>query len=333
MSYQSHVSVIVICRNEVNYLERCLDAILNQHAPGLQTEILVVDGMSSDGSAELIQTKYLHKVTLLTNIGLYTPQAINLGIQEATGEFIVIAGARSVMSPDYLSRSIEVLQADKATWCTGGRIIHTGEDPVSKGIAAAMSSIAGVGLLNFRTMTKTRYVDTVSTPVFRKNLVDIIGPFDESCIRNQDDDFSYRMIQAGGKILLNGSIYSSYYVRKSFRNLSQQYFQYAFWKIFVNRKHQTITSVRQVFPALLLLTLAISVWLSWKLTGVILLVYLLAILTASVLTAIRHSCGVIPVALSIISMHFSYGAGYLYGIWKLILFNKPVPEGLKNLTR
>lgn len=329
---QPDISVIVICRNEVNDISRCLDAILSQ-SNNLVMEVIVVDGMSTDGSTELIRSKYAGRVKLIENATQYTPHAINLGIKESNGNFIAIVGARSILSENYLRGSIDLLESDSSVWCTGGRIIHKGEDRISASIAAAMSSVTGVGFLNFRTLSSTSNVDTVSSPVFRRMVIEKIGMFDESCIRNQDDDFSYRVIRSGGRIVQNGNVFSEYLVRRSYRQLSAQYFQYGFWKIFVNRKHKTITSLRQLFPSLLIIVLIMFLLLSFKAGVALILAYLGAVSISGLFSAIQHRCAVIPVIISTLVMHFSYGSAYLYGIWKLVILNAPVPAGMKELTR
>jgi GT2 family glycosyltransferase len=326
------VSVIVICRNEVNDISRCLDAILLQDA-GPTAEIIVVDGMSTDGSADLIRSRYAGRVKLIENHEQYTPHAINAGIKEAGGGFIAIVGARSVLSKNYLAECVGLLNNDPSIWCTGGRIIHKGQDRISESIAAAMSSVTGVGFLNFRTLSSTRRVDTVSSPVFRKSAIDKTGHFDENCIRNQDDDYSYRMIKAGGVIVQNGNTFSEYFVRRSYAQLSAQYFQYGFWKIFVNRKHHTITSFRQIFPALLILSLLIFFLISFRAGLALSVIYLAGIAISALFAVIRHRCAVVPVMISTLIMHFSYGSAYLYGIWLLAILNRPIPQRMKAITR
>lgn len=332
MKSPDRISVIVVCKNEAGHITRCLDSVLASDTGGAELEVIVVDGLSTDGSPGLVKEIYGERVRLIENRSQYTPHGINLGIAHATGEYVAVCGARSLVSPDYLRVSVQELR-HSLTWCAGGRIVQVGENPVSSNIAIAMSSRTGVGVFNFRTLTKTQQADTVSTPVFRKSLVEKIGWFDEACIRNQDDDFSYRIRKAGGRIVLNSSVHSTYFVRPSFSLLSRQYFQYGFWKIFVNRKHKTITSGRQLVPPLLILAVAGFLFIRPSVSLVLTTTYLILLLLSGVMLALREKGHAALIILAMLTLHMAYGAGYLHGVLTLLILRRPPPSYLKNLTR
>ena len=83
---------------------------------------------------------------------------------------------------------------------------------------------------------------------FKKEVFEKVGYFDEELVRNQDDEFNFRVIKGGFKIYLTQKIRSKYYVRGSFNKLYRQYYQYGYWKVFVNQKHGEVTSIRQLIP-------------------------------------------------------------------------------------
>ena len=95
----------------------------------------------------------------------------------------------------------------------------------------ATSSIFGVGNSYFHFSSKSRYVDTVFLGAWRKEMFYKYGGFDEELVRNQDDEFNFRLTQNGEKIWLDTSIKSIYFPRNSLKKLFKQYFQYGFYKI------------------------------------------------------------------------------------------------------
>ncbi|TAE81146.1 MAG: glycosyltransferase family 2 protein [Bacteroidetes bacterium] len=325
------VSVIVVCKNESAYIADCIDALINQQLNQIKLEILVVDGESDDGSLEILH-KYDKHVTIIKNKNKYTPHGINLGIQAAKGDYIAIVGARSILSGDYIQQCINLLITDSKVWCVGGQIIQKGTDLISNSIANAMSSIIGVGMFNFRTIRNSRKVDTVSCPVIPQQVIKTIGTFDESLIRNQDDDFSYRIIAAGGLIYQLSDTYSIYYVRQHFSHLYRQYFQYGFWKILLNKKHRTLTSLRQIFPALFLLSICVLFLIMPIIAHLEVIIYLLIVSLAALFQSINKPNSFFYIVRSIVTIHLAYGFGYWYGIWEILIKNT-VPDELKTLTR
>jgi len=90
----------------------------------------------------------------------------------------------------------------------------------------------------FRTeLGLTKLVDTVPFPAYTRSIIQRAGLYDEELVRNQDDEYNYRIRKLGGKILLAGDIHSKYFSRSSLCALARQYFQYGFYKVRVFQKH------------------------------------------------------------------------------------------------
>lgn len=325
------VSIVIPCRNEEAYISGCLNSVVNSDYPGDMLQIFVCDGMSTDKSVEKIQffvDKY-ENVKLLKNEKKTTPFALNLGIKKSDSDIIIILGAHSQIFPDYISKCVHYLDKHKEAGCVGGIIENIYENNKSEAIGLALSSGFGVGNVYFRTGTRDGYVDTVAFGAYRKEVFDKIGFFDESLSRNQDDEFNFRLTRSGYKILLNREIRSKYYVRSSFAKLFRQYFQYGLWKVFVNQKYKTITTMRQLFPLFFILFLLggglvslFSNMLFYLYAGVIGLYLLLGIVMS--LKKSMNFFIAAKVFLTFLILHISYGMGYLTGIIRfLILKQKP----------
>ena len=185
-----------------------------------------------------------------------------------------------------------------------------------------MGSGFGVGGSAFRTVTdRTMLTDTVAFPAYTRVALERAGPFDEELVRNQDDEYSYRLRELGFKILLAADVKSRYYSRSSLRSLWRQYLQYGYWKVRVMQKHPRQMRLRHfvppVFVAALLMSGALAVASPLGRLGflTVLGAYLLANLSASVLTAMKNRLSHLPVLPLVFAiLHVSYGAGFLGGL-------------------
>jgi succinoglycan biosynthesis protein ExoA len=240
------------------------------------------------------------------------------------------------IAPDYIENCVFHLQKNEAE-AVGGPIETIGETLTAKAIAVAMSSNFGVGGSAFRCVDdREMYVDTVAFPGYKREIFDKIGMFNEELVRNQDDEFSYRLRKLGGKILLAPDVRVRYYSRSSLKSLWRQYFQYGYWKVRVLQLHPKQMSLRQFVPFAFVAGIIFLTFLSlfsqfgrWTLIAFISL-YLLANLAATVKSAARVSLPALPiVSLSFAILHFSYGFGFLTG---LFAFSRKWRENKNNLA-
>ena len=203
------LSVIIPCRNEVNFIEECIESIYSNDLPlTCELNVIIVDGLSDDGTRDKIKTlsNRFPNLFLVDNRLQLTPFAFNLGIHYIKADYYQIVGARQILTPNYLSKSLSVFSEKPDVWCVGGLVNNVYVNQVGEVISKAMSTTFGMGLGNFRTLQESNYTDTVGTPMYPSWVFDKIGYFDEELIRNQDDDYNFRVIKAGGKIWFESSI-------------------------------------------------------------------------------------------------------------------------------
>jgi succinoglycan biosynthesis protein ExoA len=317
------VSVIMPVRNEMAYIERSLGAVLRQDYPADRLEVLVIDGLSDDGTREYIRSMQpaYHHLTLLDNPGRIVPPGLNIGICQAQGDIVVRVDGHCEIAPDYVSQCVRHLLYDGVD-AVGGPIETIGETNEAQSIALAMSSWFGVGGSAFRTVKdRPLLVETVAFPAYTRRTLQRLGPFDEELVRNQDDEYNYRLLAQGGKILLSPDISSRYYSRSSLRSLWRQYYQYGYWKVRVMQKHPRQMRLRQFIPpafAGVLLGTSLSGVIFrpfWWLLAAILFLYLVANLAASLSLGRAHGGHHVPRLLVIHPiLHLSYGLGFLAGL-------------------
>lgn len=276
----------------------------------------------------------INNIIFISNPNKYTPFGINLGIQNSKSyRNIIICGARSIPTQNYINKAIEILNQNTDIGCVGGRIIHSAHTETGKAIAAAMGAPLGMGIFSFRSLQKSGFTDTVSVPVFRRNVIEKVGLFDETLIRNQDDDYSYRLKKAGYKIWHEASITSTYFVREKYSQLAAQFFQYGFWKNYVNKKHRTITTLRQLVPPFFIIIQIALLIFSPDILILLLSVYWVVLFAQSISMNQLKFKPATKTWYAFLVMHYSYGLGYLYGFIYAFILNKPAPESVKKITR
>lgn len=321
------VSIIIPCRNEEAYIAQCIESFLNQSYSNKLLQIIIADGMSTDGTRDIIkmyQEKH-NNIFLLDNIEYTAPAGMNKGIEFSNSDIIIIFGAHAYADKDFVLENVLALENEEVG-CSGGPITTISDGVVGNAIANAMSCPFGVGNALFRFANKETFVDTVAFGAYRRSILDEIGFFDEQLVRNQDDELNFRVIKSGKKILLSPKIRSKYYSRGSLSKLYKQYFQYGFWKVRVIQKHKKPASIRHLIPVLFVLYIFLGVILGIfsKVIRNISLLILLVYILLDVIFAYKCSKknGIKEILYTTIIfpiLHFSYGLGFALGIFNFYI--------------
>jgi len=336
----STVSIVIPCRNEEKFIAKNLDSILEQDYEG-RIEVLIVDGQSTDRTRELVERycdQYPGKFRLLDNPARFTPNALNIGLSSSNSDIFIILGGHAYLEKSFVRTNVERLEADSLLGCSGGIINSIFENSTGYLISKGMSSVFGVGNATFRLGGGRSFVDTVAFGAYKRDVYKKIGGFDENLVRNQDDDYNYRVLKAGFRILFDPDIVSNYYVRSSFSLLRKQYNQYGYWKVYVNKKHKRVTTVRQMFPALFILGIITGCLLS--LLSVYFMITTLAFVGLYILLGLFFATKladkfsqVFTLFRIFLILHFSYGFGYLRGIFDFLILQRMPGGGSKEMTR
>lgn len=323
--YEPFVSVLIPVRNEERYIERCLESLGAQDYPRRRFEVIVIDGQSTDATKRLI-ARFAAESTLdlrlLQNPALKPAFALNIGLADARGDVIMRVDGHAAVAPDFVSASVAALDATGAD-CVGGVITSEGDSYIAQTIALAMSSRFGVGGASFRVGGEGP-ADTVAFGAYRREVFDRIGTFAEDIDKGEDDEFNYRLLDAGGTIMLVPAIRARYTVRGSIAGLWRQYLGYGRAKPEVLRRHPAQARPRQLVPplfvaALMLATLRAIGGDSRPLRA-LLATYGAAIGVASVVLALpraRLHLPLLPIVFA--CLHVAYGSGFLLGLGSIVM--------------
>ena len=321
---ENHVFVTVIMpiRNEASFIRRSLGRVLEQDYPADRMEVIVADGMSDDDTRQIVAALQAENdsIHLVDNPGRIVPTGINAALRRARGGIIVRVDGHTEISQDYVRQCVAELHRTHAD-NVGGRMCAVTERPFGRAVAQATSTPFGVGGARFHYSHKEEWVDTVYMGAWPRKVFERIGLFDEELVRDQDDEFNYRLLSHGGRILLSARIRSCYYVRATPASLWRQYSQYGFWKVRVMQKHPSQIRLRQLVPSAFAAALLISILctLFWRYGWVLLVAvggaYCLANLAATAWTSLRNREGYLfLLPLVYLILHLSYGLGFLLGL-------------------
>jgi succinoglycan biosynthesis protein ExoA len=343
MGVMPFVSVMIPVRNEQRYIEGCLRSLLQSQYPPTRWEILVVDGMSDDGTRECVQrlqTEAPVPILLLDNPRRITPVAMNLALAHARGSLLIRADAHALYPEDYVSLCVTVLLESGADNVGGPiRTCPGAATPMAEAIALATSHPFGVGNSAFRTRRTAREVDTVPFGCFHLDLFKRLGLFDERLVRTQDFEFNQRIRRAGGRILLDERLESTYFSRRSFQGLVYKGWANGFWNAMAHHLHPHSRCLRHVVP----MGFALGVWVAvgmgiwawgwglprwgWGVAALVWAIYALyVLLTLGVATSLarRHGGRVWPYLLILFpAFHLAFGSGLLWGELRVQLHAYP----------
>lgn len=321
------LSVVVLARNESDHIDRCLNSLLSSSYPAAQMEILVVDGMSTDGTRECVAAvaRRENRVRLVDNRQETTPAAMNVGVRAADGDLVAIVSGHVTLDPNYLEICVTRLLSHDADQ-VGGVAMYTPRRNTAMGraIAVALAHPIGAGAnAKYKTGTdRPLWVDSAFCSVFRREVFQRVGLFDERLLRSQDMDHSVRMRRAGFRILLAPGAVVHYFARSGFLDSTKYNFGNGFWATYPLGLGIRLARWRHLVPLAFVGTLFITgvlafsfSWSRYALATMVGLYFGSLVVAASATTIRRRDPAllfVLPLALAV--LHVGYGLGSLWGL-------------------
>lgn len=323
------VTAMIVFKNEEKYIEKCLTSLFEQDYPQDRYEIILIDGESNDNSLAIAKKteekikngdlKKFPQVKYLNNDKKILAAGWNLGIKNATGEYVFRIDAHGHCDSDFISLSVKTILEISDAVCVGGTIIT--ESLSNKGalIASVLSSPFGVGNSKFRYTTKAQYVDTVAFGLYKKKVFEEVGYFDETLKRNQDNDMHARIRKAGYKFYLNPLIKSTYHSRETVKGMMKQGFNNGFWNIVTFKKNPKTLSIRHLIPFLFLVSIMVLLIASifhYHFLYVLSIEVLLHIILGYIFAIKYHNRrrDIIFIPILYLLLHLSYGIGSFISI-------------------
>lgn len=323
------LSIICPILNEEKYIAQFLDSLLKQDYPKDELEILLVDGLSTDRTREIVAgyTAKYPFIRVIDNPDKIVPYAMNRGIEAAKGDVIMRLDAHASYQPDYFSvlvKGLRRLNADNVgTVCKTDVLNKT---PKTLAIREVLGNEFGVGNSTFRTgIDREQEVETVPFGCWRKEVFERYGKYDVRLVRNQDIELNKRIIRGGGKIYILPDTYCTYLARETWHALAKNNYGNGKWNILTVYYTKTLSSLslRHFIPLLFLLSLIVplSLALIWwpfaLISAASLFAYTGLLSTVSLKLAVEKKLNIFYLLITFFVLHLSYGWGSLVGILKL----------------
>ena len=315
------ISIVCPVYNEQQYIDELIQFCLM--AQPAEKEIILIDGHSTDNTCRIIE-QYCQRysnIKLLYNPHKYVPNALNIGIKAATGNIIIRLDAHTRYAPDYFEKVVSVFKQTNADIVGGPMRIAQG-NKVQKAIGYATSTLFGIGNSSFHFETFEGFTNSVYLGAWKKEIFRTTGLFDETFVRNQDDEFNYRAREHGFTIYQSPAIKGYYHPRKTFKDLFSQYFQYGYYKPMVLSKIKSGIRLSHLVPStfiIYLITLPLTTSLAGFTAFLPFALYLLcnlyfAFAAKETFLQTLYVISVYPL------LHIAYGSGFIAGMLKPLTY-------------
>ena len=242
------VSVVMPVRNEERHLAESVRHVLSQDYPG-PLELVLAVAPSADRTEQIARDLEAAepRVSVVANPSGRIPTALNLAVGTARHQVIARIDGHALFPPDYLRTAVAVL-AQTGAADVGGVMAAEGETPFQQAVAWGMTSKAGVGSAGWHTGGQAGPADSVYLGVYRREMIQQAGGWDEEMLRAEDWELNYRIRAGGGLVWFTPELRVTYRPRASLRALGAQYFHYGRWRRVVMREHPETASFRYLAP-------------------------------------------------------------------------------------
>jgi succinoglycan biosynthesis protein ExoA len=250
---QPLVTVAIPCLNEQRHIEACIEDVFAQDYPASSIEILIADGGSTDRTREILAALAARRpgsLRVIDNPKRIQAAGMNAMIAEARGDVVVRMDVHARYAPDYVRSCVEVLEETGAD-NVGGAQRAKPETWFQRAVCAALDSPLAVGGARYRSAEAEGFVDTVFLGAFRRQVLNLVGGYDDGAVTNEDAELNQRILAAGRRVYLSKKIVVEYFPRGSFRALARQYYRYGQGRARTLLKHRGLPTVRPMIPFLM----------------------------------------------------------------------------------
>ncbi len=336
---QPFISLIVAVRNEKAHIERLLDSLINQKI-NHSFEILLIDGMSDDGTYEILKDfqEHHHNVHIFQNKKQRVTHGRNIGIKKAKGSYVAYIDGHSYADPHWLSNLTHTLTSAPHNVAGVGTTLQPPDDETlfQKTTSDVFATTLGGGNSSYAPIKKPINVKTAHFFLYRKKILDNVGNYNPYFVTNQDADLNMRIIKAGYKLLKSPNAIAHQYNRDTLPLFRKQMFRYGHARARFFLTHPGFHNFLLpflFFTAIPLLLLLGFLNILFLLAGALLfLLFTAATLFYSLSIAIKHhslSAGKTAFLLYW-NLHSSFYAGFIKGLFSKEFIQDQRAEYSKN---
>ncbi len=320
------ISVVLPVRNEGRFISSVLQELAEQDFPREDYEIIVVDGESTDDTVA-VASKYrdrFDRFQIIENPKHLSAAARNLGYRAAIGEFILyVDGHCRIPSKRLLADMTAIFrQNDVDALCRPQPQTAGPQTYFQQAVSLARTSALGHALDSTIYNDQERVVPAASSgAMYRRDVFEKIGEFDEQFDACEDVEFNTRVDKAGLKAMISPKLTVEYAARTSLRRLFRQLYRYGYGRWLLFRKHPSTLGIGTLIPVLFVLGLFALpfTWLVSLKAGLIVSVpyvfYLIAACAVSLGIARKNRRSLIFILPFIFfTIHFAFGIGFIVAL-------------------
>ena len=334
------ISVGIVALNEEKYINKIMYDIVAQTYDLKKIEILLIDGLSTDKTKDLMlefQSKYknfFYKIQVLDNPKKIQAAGWNVAIKNYTGDALSRIDAHASLNKDFIENVVK--QLEQGEQIVGGprSCIIQPKNQWTKTLLQVENSLFGSSFnLSRRKTNQKKYVNTMFHATYTRKVLDSVGYFNENLLRTEDNEMHYRMRKEGYKFCFSPEIQSNQYARMNLGRMLKQKYSNGFWigKTFkYNYKCLSLFYFAPIsFLFALIATIILAVFGIWLPIAILGGVYLLFGILNTFISAINSKPTIFQLLMPILFfvLHISYGVGTLFGLLSINRFSK---EGVKN---
>ena len=319
VSKLSTVSFVMPVLNEEKHLKSAVSSIFEQKGINKdQIEVVLALGPSTDGTNSVAEElKTFFPVKIVQNPTGKTPAGLNLAIKAAKNQVIVRVDAHSQLSPDYTAQAVDILNKTGAA-NVGGIMKAEGKTAFQKAVAWGYGSRLGLGGGSYHVGGQAGPSDSVYLGVFRREILEKLGGFNEKMVRGQDWELNLRIRNSGEQVWFDPRLEVTYHPRSSLKALVKQFFDTGSWRAELTRSHLKKANLRYFAPPIMVLSVISG--LIFSLFGFILgliptVIYFAVVLMAAILNRKLGLGARLALLAALPAMHFSWGLGFITGLF------------------
>ncbi len=331
------VSFAIVAYNEEASLPALLQDLCRQDYPHEKVEVLLIDSMSTDATWQIMEDfaardNGFARVVTLKNPRKSIPCGHNVAIRHYTGEALVRVDAHASIPEDFIRKNVSVLEGGEMA--SGGRRpnIITDPTPWKETLLIAEQSMFGSSIASYRRSKKKMYAKSLFCGMYRREVYDKVGLYNELLPRAEDNDMTWRVRQAGYRLCYDPDIVFYQHTRSSLKSMLRQKYLNGYWigKAMGINPHcfSLFHFVPFAFVMGILLTTVLALCgfpqLAWLMWGA----YVLLVLGVSVTEIVRRPFSPTNLLLPVLFflLHVSYGVGTLVGLLEMPFWVRKVKD-------
>lgn len=330
------ITVAVVAYNEEKCLSNVLNDICAQDYPLEKIEVILVDSCSKDGTKAIMekfakQHNEFYRVAVFDNPQKILPCGCNVVLKNYTGDALVRIDAHASVPSDFISKNVKVLSSGENV--SGGQRpnIIDEETAWKRTLLAAEQSMFGSSIASYRHSQKRSYVSSIFHGMYRREVYDKVGLYDERLARTEDNDMSCRIREAGYNICYDPDIISYQHTRSSLKGMLRQKYLNGYWigkTMGINPRCFSLFHFVPLAFVMAIIITSIMLILGWPwLSGLMWGAYSFLMLVMTVVEIIREPSAfkiLLPVLFFL--LHISYGVGTLFGLIEMPFWAKKVKK-------